>query len=66
MQYVWIALMVIAGSAVIWFAVIFGWVFLAWRAMRLGAIRTWDELSPEHAEFQPLARPRRFPFRSRY
>jgi hypothetical protein len=64
MQYIWIGLIVIAAGALIWLFIIFGWAFLAWRAMKAGAI-SWDELGSERAELRPLAGPRRFRFRPR-
>jgi hypothetical protein len=64
MEYIWIGLIVIAAGALIWLLIFFGWAFLAWRAMKAGAI-SWDELGSEHAELRPLARPRRLRFRAR-
>jgi hypothetical protein len=64
MEYVWIGLSVIATAALVWLLIIFGWAFLASRAIKAGAI-SWDEFGSEQAELRPLARPRRFRSRTR-
>jgi hypothetical protein len=57
--YVWILLAVLGAAALLWVLLVAGWALLLRRIVKSGAIRGWDELTPEAAEFRPLARRRR-------
>jgi hypothetical protein len=63
--YIWILLALLGAVAALWFLLFLGWALQLRRIVKSGAIRSWDELTPETAELRPLALRRRFRFRLR-
>jgi hypothetical protein len=63
--YVWITLAVLGAAAVLWVLLVLGWLLQLRRIVKSGAVRSWDELTPDTGELRPLAHRRRFRSRIR-